>query len=102
MEFKHHLRSNSIKSILKPLPRVQGKLLSKYEESFIIKSSKLWNTLPSKLTHTTNLNSFKEKLDIFLKSIPDEPPLPGYHHRNDNSLPEQCLFKNRQLSSVLN
>ena len=31
------------------MPRVQGTILSNYENSFIIKSDKLWNKLPQNL-----------------------------------------------------
>ena len=95
LKFKHHSRSNSIKAILNPLPKAKGKLLTKYEESFSINSSKLWNVLPPCLTLITNLNRFKRELDEFLYSVPDEPPLPGYFHRTNNSLTEQCLAVSR-------
>ena len=91
MSFKHHVRSNAIKAILKPLPKAKGKLLTKYEESFLINSSKLWNVLPPSLTLITNLNCFKRELDNFLCSVPDKPPLPGYFRQTNNSLTEQCF-----------
>ena len=93
ISFKYHLRSNAMKSVLKPLPKVQGKLLTKYEESFLVKSSKLWNILPGSLTLLSDLNSFKNQLRIFLNKIPDKPPIPGYPYINNNSLTEQCLLK---------
>ena len=91
INFKLHKRTNSIKAVLKPLSKIKGRLLTAYEESFIIKACKLWNTLPSELTHTNSLSSFKTKLNTFLITIPDKPPLPGYPHTNNNSLTEQCL-----------
>ena len=91
MNFKLHKRSNAIKAVLKPLPKVKGKLLTKYEESFIIRACKLWNILPASLTHVTILHNFKLKLEEFLEHIPDQPPLPGYPCANNNSLLEQCL-----------
>ena len=91
LQFKFHGRSNSFKAICKPLPKVNGTLLTKYEESFMIKGCKLWNTLPQHLTHITSLDSFKHQLQIFCNSVPDKPPLPGYPFLNNNSLTEQCL-----------
>ncbi len=40
----------------------------------------LFNTLPSELRNMTNCSSesFKQALDTFLKTIPDEPQTPGY------------------------
>ena len=79
-----------MKAVVKPLPKVKGKLLTKYEESFLVKSSKLWNKLPGKLTFISNINCFKNELTIFLNNIPDKPPLPGYPYTINNSLTEQC------------
>ena len=94
LNFKINNRSNSIKAVLIPMPKVKGKLLTKFEESFIVQACKLWNILPPELTHITNLNSFKTELNKFLQLIPDEPPLPGYPSVNNNSLLEQCLRLN--------
>lgn len=91
LEFKLHERSNSIKAVLKPLPKVKGALLKKYEASFVINCCKLWNSLPYNLTHISSLNLFKVHLDKFLITVPDEPPIPGYPFVNSNSVSEQCL-----------
>ena len=91
LEFKLNRRSNAMKAVLRPLPKVKGALLTKYEESFLIQSCKLWNVLPPSLTHVKIFNSFKAQLNVFCKSISDKPPLPGYPFTNNNSLVEQCL-----------
>ena len=57
-----------------------------YENSFIIRACKLWNKLPQDISEIKNLNIFKVKLTEFLKSFPDEPPVRGYFHKNDNSI----------------
>ena len=74
------------------MPRVGSRLLTIFEESFIIKSCKLWNVLPAHLTQIASLSSFKVQLQRFVCNIPDEPPVVGYPHRNNNSLTEQCLY----------
>lgn len=94
IEFKEHNRNKAIKVVLKPLPKLKGLALSKYEESFHIKGGKLWNVLPPELTKIPILNNFKIKLQIFLDKIPDKPPLPGYPYQNDNSIIKQCLHLN--------
>ena len=91
LQFKTHCRSNAEKAVLKPLPRVRGRLLNAYEESFVVKSCKLWNILPGYLTKITSLNSFINQLNLFLTHVPDQPPIPGYPHTSNNSLTEQCL-----------
>ena len=86
LNFKEHARTKAIVAILKPLPKLQGKSLTTYEESFLIKSAKLWNILPPNLTKITFLYSFKIELNKFLSQIPDQPPFPTYPYQNDNSL----------------
>ena len=92
--FKEHQRSSAIQANIKPLPKlngkvIQGKLLTKYDNSFVIKAARLWNALPPNLTRLTTLSLFKNGLDTFLRTIPDEPPLSGYPYKCDNSIPSQ-------------
>ena len=48
--------------------------------SFAVRGPMLFNTLPSELRNMTNCSSesFKQALDTFLKTIPDEPETHGY------------------------
>ena len=48
--------------------------------SFAVRGPRLFNTLPSELRNLTNCSSesFKQALDTFLKTIPDEHQTPGY------------------------
>ena len=48
--------------------------------SFALQGPRLFNTLPPELRNMTNCSSesFKQALDTFLKTIPDEPQTPGY------------------------
>ena len=91
MRFKTVSRPLAVKAILKPLPKVSGKLLSVYEERFSINSAKLWNILPSKISLTDKYSLFESELDKFLKTVPDLPPIPGYPYTNNNSLTKQCF-----------
>ena len=84
MEFQFNSRFNSIDAKIKPLPKIRGKILTAFDNSFTIKAAKLWNVLPPKLTHITSLDLFKSQLDKFLKEVPDKPPLPGYPFNSDN------------------
>ena len=94
LEFKEQSRLRAIKAVLKPLPKIRGSTSTRYEESFIIKSAKLWNVLPPDITRLSSISLFKFSLDKFLQGVPDEPPLPGYFHRNDNSLVNQIPVLN--------
>ena len=89
IEFKYHPRSSAFKAILKPLPKLKGKLLRQYDESFVINSAKLWNSLLPPLTCLNTLEHFKTSLDRFLVDIPEQPPIPGYPYVSDNSLVHQ-------------
>ena len=86
--FKLNNRSQAIKAVIKPLPKIKGKILTIYDESFAVKSAKLWNILPSRLTHIDNIKTFTAALNIFLSTIPDKPPIPGYPYTCNNSLTE--------------
>ena len=90
ISFKPNSRKCSIQAVIKPLPKVRGKLLTLYDESFTIKAAKLWNVLPPELTHISSLELFKSRLDSFLLTLPDKPPLPGYPYGCDNSLSSVC------------
>ena len=89
LQFKLHMRSNSIQTDLKSMPKYRG-FLTLFESSFIINACKLWNVLPSTLTHTTSLSSFAYQLNNFLSTVVDEPPISGYPYKNNNSLLFQC------------
>ena len=86
IEFKLHARSSAIRALIKPLPKIKGKLLTQYDESFVIKSARLWNVLPPRLTHVNNVDVFKSGLKEFLFEVPDKPPIAGYPYTSDNSL----------------
>ena len=47
---------------IKPIPRVTGKLLPMFENSFLVKSFKLWNTILNKLRQIGNLSTLKKQL----------------------------------------
>ena len=91
IEFKEHRRKSSIIAIVKPLPKIRGAVLTNYDHSFVIHSANLWNILPPNLTVIKSLSLFKLKLDKFLLSLPDKPPLLGYPKNCDNSLVNVCV-----------
>ena len=86
LQFRYHARFQSYLAILPPLPRTNKSLQTKYEESFVVRGAKLWNSLPPKLTHIEVLRQFKTLLNKYIEGLPDQPPLPGYSCANSNSL----------------
>ena len=79
-------RKGIVKAILAPFPKIKGKILTIYENSFRIFSVKLWNKLPPTISEINNLSLFKKKLHEYLLLYPDNPPVKGYYHLNNNSL----------------
>ena len=63
------------------------------------KAKRLFNALPKSIrniTSPTSVNSFKNSLDKFLKSIPDEPSVPSYvcqRPANSNSIIDQIHYR---------
>ena len=50
------------------------------EASFQVHGGKLFNSLPKSIRDLSKISveAFKEKLDLYLQTIPDEPYLQGY------------------------
>ena len=75
------------KTVLIPnMPSSVAKINSTYDLAFKVKVSKLWNCIPKDIKESSSLNVFKTKLDTFLLSIPDCPPVSGYSTMNSNSI----------------
>ena len=61
------------------------------ESSFPIKSAKLFNCLPHELRSLNgSVEQFKNRLDVFLKTVPDLPMTPNYRQpAASNSIVDQ-------------
>ena len=74
---------------------------SLYDNSFGVVGPKLWNTIPTKLTHITNQTTFKTALSKYLAQIPDHPPIQGI--ASENSLLDMnrlTMMNNHRLQVV--
>ena len=86
IRFQESFRFGTVAAI-PPLHRTSSqRAKSLYDSSFAVKGPALWNIIPKHLKSHETLNSFKSNLDIFLKNIPDRPPVSGYILQNNNSL----------------
>ena len=94
--FENNDRRSQSRAIVEPVPKIRGKILSAFEQSFVIRAAKLWNRLPPILCSLTIYSSFVKELDKWLKAFPDEPPINGYYHRSTNSLIDSNLHNLRQ------
>ena len=63
-----------------PAVRGKGKVQTLREASFQVHGGKLFNSLPKSIRdlNKISVDKFKEKLDFYLQTIPDEPNLNGY------------------------
>ena len=87
-------RRHGITAEVPPIQRSSNsKAKSLYELSFAVKGPQLWNIVPKDIKMIDNLTNFKSKLDNFLYSIPDRPPVAGYITQNDNSLLEWNIIR---------
>ena len=66
------------------------------KNSFItVRGPQLFNSLPKSVRELSrvSVDTFKNNLDTFLRSLPDEPPIPGYHRRAvSNSVMDQAAL----------
>ena len=79
LNFEVNPRTSKLRAVVKPMPKIRGKLLSIYEDSFTIRAAKLYNRVPSNIRDEISLTTFKLKLNKWLFSFPDLPPINGYH-----------------------
>lgn len=72
--------------IIPPIAGSWKKIISMKESTMAVYGPKLYNRLPKHLREPTGtLELFKNRLDKFLKTIPDHPLLPHYHSTMDSN-----------------
>ena len=59
------------------LPNAPSRIKTLRTESFVIKGPRIFNSLPQEIRSFTG-GTFKSRLDAYLKTVPDEPLIPGY------------------------
>ena len=82
-----------------PLPSLtRNRMGSTRDKSFITRGPIIFNSLPKELRqYKGNLETFKGKLDGFLRDVQDRPPVPGYRDAAEgNSLPLQIAHMRAQ------
>ena len=62
------------------LPNAPSRIKTLRTESFVIKGPRIFNSLPQEIRSFTGgtVDAFKSRLDAYLKTVPDEPLIPGY------------------------
>ena len=85
IEWQYNPRRGIIARI-PPLPSRVARINTVFDTSFKVLGPKLWNTIPKTVNTVANFDTFKVKLDTFLQTLPDCPPVDGYISSNNNSL----------------
>lgn len=108
IHFYIHQRLGRLCQIQPLHPRAPTRIKTIKENSFATRGPRLFNALPKYLrdSDVRSVEKFKDQLDSFLKTIPDEPKLPHYHLRaSSNSIVHQLaqrradgLFEWRRIS----
>ena len=72
-------------------PQASARVRKLIETSFPINGPNLFNSLPKKIRNSdASVDAFKASLDNFLKCVPDQPCMPGYHQTTrSNSIIKQ-------------
>ena len=74
------------------------------DSSLSVRGTKLFNKLPKEIRNITNCNTdkFKSVLDEFLKTVPDEPTIPGLSNQTaqSNSLMDKIEFNGRRVTNL--
>ena len=81
-----------------PMNTACCKVKTLVRNSFPVRAVKTFNVLPEEIRNMTGCDvaTFKAELDLFLATIPDEPPIPGYHSvAESNSLLHQVPLVRR-------
>ena len=61
--------------------------------SFTYRAAALFNIIPKDVKNSVSLPVFKNRLDNFLRGLPDQPPVHGYVRANNNSILDWANFK---------
>jgi hypothetical protein len=98
---KQHIRFGDLCVVPSFNARAAGSVRTRHEQSFSVMGPKLFNSLPKDLREFSGSPEvFKTKLDRFLLTVPDRPPLPHYHQTAEgNSLIQQLADMRRNTSS---
>lgn len=96
-------RSCRVPSVSSQVPSSVQKL--RYS-SFAIRGPRLFNTLPTELRNKSDctVDTFKRSLDKYLRTVPDEPQIPGYtamRRAESNSLIHMTQFSTAQQAPML-
>ena len=61
-------------------PQASSRIKTLRNNSFAVKGPRIFNSLPANVRNFTGgtVDAFKSRLDAYLKTVPDQPLIPGY------------------------
>ena len=101
LEFCYSARRGRLADVRHFIYRSPSSVRKVREASLPVKGAKLFNSIPRDLRDQSygSVDSFKHGLDMWLASIPDEPPIPNYPRAAiTNSLLDQIPLQNNTFS----
>ena len=81
--------------------KAQRIVSTQFDNSFTVRGSMLWNTLPKLVKETRTIGELKSALGAYLKQYPDRPPTRGYIGVHGNSLLEYAASRGTAKSDCL-
>lgn len=103
---QHHISKRGRRCVVPPLTSARDNWIRRLRESSLnSRGPTLFNCLPRNIREITNCKteSFKSALDTWLKSVPDEPQIPGYtamRRSESNSLRHMLVCVKRDSETV--
>ena len=76
----HHVRHGRLCVVPEPSRAAKMHIKTLVNNSFVVRALKLFNAVPKYIRKITDCDvaAFKKELDVYIRSLPDEPALPGY------------------------
>ena len=103
---KLHIRRGRVCIVPTVNSQASGSVRSLYYTSLAIHGPRLFNSIPATIRNMTDcsVDTFKRRLDKYLRMVPDEPHISGYtasRRAESNSLFDMAQFASAQLVSTL-
>ena len=101
VQLKFHLHNRlGIQADRLPLKGQSERVKTLRHNFFSHSGPRLFNLIPGQIKSAQTLQTFKNKLDKFLRKIPDFPPTPGYKRANTNSLVDWVSYIQRAKAEM--
>ena len=75
-----HVRHGRVCVVPEPLRGARMQVKTLVNSSFVVRAPKMFNAVPKYIREISNcdISKFKNELDLYIRTLPDKPALPGY------------------------